>query len=231
MQYLSTRRSSWRVETQGWKNAPRLDVPYPKLLVASAAHDQRIRLAPPVRRAARIARLAARRRIRSPPLRERIPRALVAAVEISVLTRVQADRVAQEWGEQRVRGRARNERVAAVVAKGHVRRAHAARGDEGDGPDARLVPDERAREHARLRAEDVDAAVREADDEPGAVDGEGRRDRRIRVRLAPGGVRVVRRGGLQRRAVHTQEAALGEPVRRCAGSLAICDRAGAVGGR
>ena len=73
--------------------------------------------------------------------------------------------------------------------------------------------------------------TREADDEPGAVDGEGRRDRRIRVRLAPGGVRVVRRGGLQRRAVHTQEAALGEPVRRCAGSSAICDRAGAVGGR
>lgn len=57
-----------------------------------------------------------------------------------------------------------------------LRRALSAALNERDGPDAGLVPDERAAQDARARAEDEDAAVREADDEPGRVERDGRGD-------------------------------------------------------
>ena len=65
---VSTRRGKFNVslggrEGKGAMCLPRLDVPDAQFLVAPAAHDQGVGLAPPVRRAARIARLTERMRL------------------------------------------------------------------------------------------------------------------------------------------------------------------------
>ena len=114
--------------------------------------------------------------------------------------------MSEQRRQHRVRRRASDERVASVVAQGHVRRARAALRDERDGPYAGLVPDEGAGEDPGLGGEDVDAAVGEPDDDPRRVDGDRGRDRgvvHLRVRRA-GCVRVVGRGGLEGCTMHAQ---------------------------
>lgn len=225
-QYLCGIRQPATVSVTSGIYAPRLHVPNTELLVASTAHYERVGLAPAVRSTSGVARLSEARTLRLAAVRERIgdapgPQAHLA--DISGL--VQSDSRPQRERERLVLRVARHERVA--FQRVHARiAAHrlSALGNERDRPYARVVPDERAAEHARARAEDVDAAVREPDDDPLRVDRHRRRDRGIRERALvlalllrrrrelPGHV-GIRGRRVQQCAVDAQELALPEPVR------------------
>lgn len=217
-------------------HAPRLHVPNTELLVASTAHYERAGLTPAIRSTSGVARLSEARTLRLAALREGIgdapgPQAHLA--NISGL--VQPNSRAQRQRERLVLRVARHERVA--LARMHARiAAHRlpTLRNERDRPHARVVPDERAAEHARARAEDVDAAVREPDDDPLRVDRHRRRDRGVRERALvlplllwgrwgrklPGHV-GVRGRRVQQGAVYAQELALPEPVRRWHARLGV----------
>lgn len=90
--------------------------------------------------------------------------------------------------------------------------------DQRDGPHSGLVPDEGAAQHAGPGAEDVYAAVGEANDDPVVVDGDGGGDGGGRGRGLLGRVGSVWEGeglagGLKRHAVRAEELAPVLPIR------------------